>query len=167
MRMPGRIPVESLGTAHFPYHWDADALVARRQLLQFAVYTSGALFSVTALLAVLGLTRRPPSSPSRAIVSAKALAPGHAYYFNYPGPEDQAMLLHLPTGEFVAYSQKCTHLSCAVYYQPERARLYCPCHDGVFSPATGGPIAGPPDRPLPRINLQVRDGTIYATGVEA
>ena len=44
------------------------------------------------------------------------------------------MLLHLPGGRFVAYSQKCTHLSCAVYYQPERERLYCPCHEGVFDP---------------------------------
>ena len=45
------------------------------------------------------------------------------------------MLLHLPGGRFVAYSQKCTHLSCAVYFQPERERLYCPCHEGVFDVA--------------------------------
>ena len=41
--------------AEFPYHWDADDLVSRRELLQLAVYTSGALFGCTAILALLGL----------------------------------------------------------------------------------------------------------------
>jgi Rieske Fe-S protein len=31
---------------------------------------------------------------------------------------------------------------------------------------TGRPTAGPPRRPLPKITLDIRDGTIYATGVE-
>ena len=178
MRPSGRSPADSrlaVGSegdqikrwrGEFPYHWDADALVSRRQLLRFAVYTSGALFSATALLAVLGLVRSAPSTTRQPIIAASALPVGHAHYFNYPSPEDQAMLLHLPNGEFVAYSQKCTHLSCAVYYQPDQTRLYCPCHDGVFSPATGGPIAGPPDRPLPRITLALQGDTIYATGMQ-
>lgn len=84
----------------------------------------------------------------------------------YPGPEDEAVLLRLPGGLYVAYSQTCTHLSCSVYYQEERERLFCPCHDGVFSPLTGDPLAGPPVRRLPRILLAERDGTIYAVGVE-
>jgi arsenite oxidase small subunit len=82
---------------------------------------------------------------------------GHALYFNYPDPDDQAMLLHLPGGQLIAYSQKCTHLSCAVYFQPEQDRLYCPCHEGVFDVRTGEPVAGPPQRRLPRITLR-RDG---------
>jgi [acyl-carrier-protein] S-malonyltransferase len=40
------------------------------------------------------------------------------------------------------------------------------CAAGSFDLATGAPIAGPPQRPLPRINLEVRDGVIYATGIE-
>ena len=48
----------------------------------------------------------------------------------------------------------------------ERGELHCPCHVGYFDLATGRPIAGPPRRPLPRIALEVRDGIIYATGVE-
>jgi arsenite oxidase small subunit len=31
---------------------------------------------------------------------------------------------------------------------------------------TGRPLAGPPRRPLTRVVLEVRDGVIYATGVE-
>ena len=68
--------------------------------------------------------------------------------------------------DFVAYGQKCTHLSCAVVPEPEQKRFHCPCHDGSFDLATGRPLAGPPRRPLPRILLEIRDGALYATGVE-
>lgn len=141
----------------FPYHLDADELVSRRQLLQLAVWTSGALFAGTAILALLGrLDDRRRGEPTP-IARVDQIPEGEALYFNYPEPDDQAMLLHLPGGEFVAYSQKCTHLACAVYYQPERERLYCPCHEGVFNPRSGEPVAGPPVRRLPRIVLR-REG---------
>ncbi len=152
--------------AEFPYHWDADDLVSRRQLLQFAVYTSGALFASTALLALLGLIERPRSATTQPIARVNEVPEGQAFYFHYPQPDDQAMLLHLPGGRFVAYSQRCTHLSCAVYYQPERGRLYCPCHDGVFNPLTGDPVAGPPQRRLPQIQLRREGDQILAVGVE-
>jgi len=42
----------------------------------------------------------------------------------------------------------------------------CPCHHGYFDAQTGQPLAGPPRRPLPRITLALRDGVIYAKGVE-
>jgi nitrite reductase/ring-hydroxylating ferredoxin subunit len=153
--------------AEFPYHWDADDLVARRQLLRFAVYTSGALFASTAFLALLGvLTGRARPAPKQ-VARVGDVPEGRALYFAYPEPDDQAMLLHLPGGRFVAYSQRCTHLSCAVYYQPERGRLYCPCHEGVFNPLTGDPVAGPPQRPLGRITLRQDGDVLYAVGVEA
>ena len=146
----------------FPYHWDADEQVSRRELLQLAVYASGALFLGTAILAVLGRIRRAPRTPALPIARVEAVPEGHAVYFHYPALDDQAMLLHLPGGRFVAYSQKCTHLSCAVYYQPDRARLFCPCHDGVYDPESGEPIAGPPQRRLPRIALRQEGSQIYA-----
>jgi len=89
-----------------------------------------------------------------------------AVYFHYPGPEDQAMLLRLESGRFVAYSQTCTHLSCSVYFQKEQNRLFCPCHEGVFDTRTGEPVAGPPVRPLSRITLQANGDKLYAIGVE-
>jgi Rieske Fe-S protein len=152
--------------AEFPYHWDADDLVSRRRFLEFAVYTSGALFAGTTLLAILGLLQRPPETTAQVIARAADVQEDQPLYFSYPEPDDQAMLLRLPGDRFVAYSQRCTHLSCAVYYQPERARLYCPCHEGVFDPQTGEPVAGPPQRRLPRIRLR-RDGDmLVAEGVE-
>ncbi len=143
----------------FPYHWDVDELVSRRELLRLAVLASGTLFAGTAVLAVLGQVRDRRRGSPRVIARVDAVPEGGVLYFTYPGDDDEAMLLHLPGGRFVAYSQKCTHLSCAVYYQPERSRLYCPCHEGVFDPETGAPVAGPPQRPLPRIVLR-REGDL-------
>ncbi len=151
--------------AEFPYHWDADDLVSRRELLQFAVYTSGALFLGTTVIAALGLLRKPAVVEPRPIVRASEVAEGEAFYFNYPDPDEPAVLLHLPGGGFVAYSQTCTHLSCAVYYQSERARLYCPCHEGIFNPLTGEPVAGPPQRRLPQIELRQEGDLIYAVAL--
>jgi Rieske Fe-S protein len=50
--------------------------------------------------------------------------------------------------------------------KPEEGRLHCPCHEGHFSLASGEPLAGPPRRPLPRILLELRQGRVFATGVE-
>jgi Rieske Fe-S protein len=68
--------------------------------------------------------------------------------------------------EAVAYSQKCTHLSCAVYYSAGEQKLVCPCHRGYFSIEDGSVLQGPPPRPLPRIVLENRMEALVAVGVE-
>jgi Rieske Fe-S protein len=60
--------------------------------------------------------------------------------------------------EYVAYSQKCTHLSCTVYYSAKNDQLECPCHQGLFSVKDGSVLQGPPPRPLQQITLE-REGT--------
>lgn len=148
--------------AAFPYHWDADDDVSRHELLRVAVLASGALFAGTGLLAALGLVQRQGTTAPRLIARTTDVPRGGARYVAYPSAEDQAVLLHLPDGQFVAYSQRCTHLSCAVYYDRPRSLLVCPCHEGVFDPRTGDPVAGPPQRPLPRIVLRRRGTALYA-----
>jgi nitrite reductase/ring-hydroxylating ferredoxin subunit len=151
----------------FPYRWDEDDAVTRRELLRFAVYTSGALFAAAAGIAVLGTLRGPAGSagPRVAIARLSEIPEGEARYFRYPGPDDEAVLIRLRGGELVAYGQRCPHLSCAVVYQPDRRRVVCPCHEGVFDPRTGVPTAGPPRRPLTPIRLAVEGGVVYAAGV--
>ena len=151
--------------SEFPYRWDADERVARRELLGFAVYTSGPLFASTAALAARGRLGEQGGAEPRRILPLAELREGEAHYFRYPGPDDEAVLVRLTASRLVAYSQRCTHLSCAVVYQPVQARLYCPCHDGVFQLETGDPIAGPPRRRLPRIDVGVEDGIVIATGI--
>jgi Rieske Fe-S protein len=147
----------------FPYHWDADELIGRRNLLRFAVMASGALFASTGAIAALAQWRPLRTVKRMFIAKTGDVAPNSATYFTYPESGEQAMLLRLDNGNFVAYSQRCTHLSCAVYFDAGQRRLICPCHDGVFDPQTGVPIAGPPQRPLAKITLQQDGDNMYAT----
>ena len=86
--------------------------------------------------------------------------------FSYPTPQDPCILVRRSNGALAAFSQKCTHLSCAVYYAAARDRLECPCHEGYFSADNGRVLQGPPPRPLPRIRLDVRGEDIIAVGVD-
>jgi Rieske Fe-S protein len=91
---------------------------------------------------------------------------GGVKLFRYPGPEDPCILIRRSENEYAAYSQKCTHLSCAVYYSREKARLECPCHEGYFSVRDGRVLQGPPQRPLPRVVLQRRGDALVAVGMD-
>jgi len=79
---------------------------------------------------------------------------------------DRCILVRTSEEEYVAYSQKCTHLSCAVYSSAKNDRLECPCHQGFFSIKDGSVLQGPPPRSLPKIVLQTAGGKLVATGVE-
>lgn len=62
------------------------------------------------------------------------------------------------------FGQKCTHLSCPVYYAKEADRLECPCHEAGFDVKTGNVLYGPPPRPLDRIAVEIRNGEVWAMG---
>ena len=91
---------------------------------------------------------------------------GGVKLFRYPGPNDPCILIRRAADEYVAYSQKCTHLSCAVYYSRRADRLECPCHEGYFSAARRARAAGPPPRPLPRMILERRGDALVAVGMD-
>ena len=94
------------------------------------------------------------------------IAVGGVKLFSYPTPEDPCILVRTAPDSFVAYSQKCTHLSCAVYYAKDENRLECPCHEGYFSVEDGTVLQGPPPRPLPRVVLRREGNDLIATGIE-
>jgi nitrite reductase/ring-hydroxylating ferredoxin subunit len=151
----------------FPVDVPQDNYVARRDFVKFLVLTSVAFATGQLSIVAASLARRGRPEPAALpIVEADRLPVGGAKAFAYPGPTDACLLVRVDESTFVAYSQKCTHLSCAVVPEPERERFFCPCQEGSFDLRTGRPLAGPPRRPLPRIGLEVRDGVVYATGVE-
>jgi Rieske Fe-S protein len=90
---------------------------------------------------------------------------GGVKIFQYPGPQDNCLLVRKAVDEYVAYSQKCTHLSCAVYYSQKNNRLECPCHEGYFSIDDGHVLQGPPPRALPRVELQRRGDELIAISI--
>ncbi len=155
-------PEASRWRQEFPYSWDADDAVSRRELLRFAVFTSGALFAGTVSLAVLGEIDSQKRGSPKPIANVSQVRKGEAFYFNYPRSSDQAVLLQLPDGTYVAYGQKCTHLSCAVYYDAGKQQLLCPCHEGSFAIENGDVIAGPPPRRLKQILLEQRGDVLWA-----
>jgi nitrite reductase/ring-hydroxylating ferredoxin subunit len=152
--------------ADFPIRWAADHYVTRRELAKFLTLGSALLVGANVLLALLGRTRKRQRFAELTIARASAVASGTSLQFRYPSDGDPCILVRSADGRLAAYSQVCTHLSCAVTHRAVENDLYCPCHCGVFSPENGHPLAGPPTRPLPRITLVERDGDIIATGVE-
>lgn len=150
----------------FPTRWDDDHYMTRRELAKFLTLGSGLLASVSALIAFLGLTRRTPALPVRRIAGADDVPAGGALLFRYPTDEDPCILIRNAAGAFEAFSQVCTHLSCAVVHRPDEQVLACPCHRGSFSVNDGRPLAGPPTRRLPRILIEQRGADLVATGIE-
>ena len=151
--------------AEFPYPWNEDEVVTRRDTLRFLLAGSGALFLGTGVLTIVG--NLPSGAQVKAVPIARVgeLAENAWRVFDFPDQYAQGILINLPGKGLVAYSDVCTHLSCAVTYQGASKQLYCPCHEGFFDAATGEVLAGPPTRPLPLIELAVQNGIIYAVKV--
>jgi Rieske Fe-S protein len=151
----------------FPIDWPQDQYVERRDFLKFMVLTSAA-FTVGQLWIAFQQWYRRQSGQAAGvrIASIDDVAVGGALSFTYPDEHDRCLLVRLSAGEFVAFNQKCTHLSCAVIPRPVENSFFCPCHEGRFDLRSGAPTAGPPRRPLTRVVLEIRGRDIYAVGVE-
>ena len=147
----------------FPLTSAGEEEVARREFVRYLVLASGGFAAGNVGIAAWSAVRSVNEGEPRPIVELEAVAENSAHLFHYPTDADPAILLHLPGGELRAFSQKCTHLGCVVYYDPETTELECPCHEGFFDAATGDVLAGPPQRPLGRIEVEVRDGVVWAT----
>lgn len=150
----------------FPTDIPADDALARREFTKFLVLTSGAFVAGQGWIGLMSVAADEKELPEKRIAAVADVPIGRVVEFHYPTEDHPCLLIHLGEGQFVAYGQQCSHLSCAVVPDVEHNQLHCPCHNGYFEISEGRPIAGPPRRPLPRIRLAVRDGIIYATGVE-
>lgn len=152
--------------AEFPYERDDEAQVTRREFCNFLFLTSSVLFLGSAGFAgklAYNSSIAQAFSPLK-IAGAEALAPGTALNFHYPDEKDTAILIRAADGKYSAFDQKCTHLTCPVYYSKENDRLECPCHEGGFDVHTGNVLYGPPPRALDRIQVEVRNGEVWAVG---
>jgi nitrite reductase/ring-hydroxylating ferredoxin subunit len=153
----------------FPYGRGDEAQVTRPEFCNFLAVTSTALFA--GALGFAGKAaidaRRAENLSGMKVPGAEALLPGTSLNFRYPTEKDTAILVRGQDGQYYAYGQKCTHLSCPVYFDRNHQRLECPCHEGAFDVRTGNVLQGPPPRPLDRIDLEVRGGEVWAIGRKA
>jgi nitrite reductase/ring-hydroxylating ferredoxin subunit len=152
----------------FPIDWAQDELVSRKDLVKFICLTSLAFVAGQVWIVAKGLAGRRGAAalPGTAVATVDELPVGGAKTFTYPQGSTPRLLVRTGPAAFVAYDQQCTHLLCPVVPAFEEGRLHCPCHNGWFDLASGRPLAGPPRRALPRVTLEVRGATVYATGVE-
>jgi Rieske Fe-S protein len=151
----------------FPVDIAREEDVERRDFVKFMVLVSAAF--AAGQFWVVGkdiVRRRSPAPGIMPIARVDEVKVGDAISFHYPGEHDPCVLVRTDEQTYVAYNQLCTHLSCAVLPRMEERSLHCPCHEGSFDMMTGLPTGGPPRRPLPKITLEIRENTIYATGVE-
>ncbi|HYL12441.1 MAG TPA: Rieske 2Fe-2S domain-containing protein [Terriglobales bacterium] len=139
--------------------------VSRRQFAKFLVLTSLAMFVGNLWILVRSWFSRGPAYPAETVARLDEIPIGGVKLFPYPTPKEQCILVRTGSNDYVAYSQKCTHLSCAVFYSGAKNRLECPCHNGAFSVRDGSVLQGPPRRPLPRIRLERRGDELVATGI--
>lgn len=166
MKIPGSSQ-RPLWSEEFSIHSAEDKYVLRRQFTKFLVLTSFGMLAGNVWIWARSLfSRSRPELPAVPVAQASEIPVGGVKLFRYPTEHDPCILVRKMDGALVAYSQKCTHLSCAVYYSRESNRLECPCHEGYFSIETGRVLQGPPPRPLPKIAIEQRGGQIIATGIE-
>jgi arsenite oxidase small subunit len=150
----------------FSIHAAEERYVTRRQFGKFLVLTSLGMLAGNLWILAKSLWRREEALPARPVARVGEVPVAGAKVFRYPGPDDACLLLRTGEGSYVAYSQKCTHLSCAVFPSSDGRRLECPCHEGYFSVADGRVLQGPPPRPLPRVLLEERAGELWAVGMD-
>jgi Rieske Fe-S protein len=150
----------------FPYESAAEEEVTRREFARYLVAGAGVMAAGNLGLAAWTQLRAINRGEPRALIPLADVAVGATHLFRYPTDDDPAILLRLDEREVVAFSQKCTHLGCVVYFEAEEDRWHCPCHEGNFEPRTGAVISGPPPRPLGRIDVEIRDDTIWALGYQ-
>lgn len=105
-------------------------------------------------------------NPVRLVAQTSEIPVRGMKIFQYPTDVAPCILIRTSETEYVAYSRICTHNSCPVLWRPDDSVLFCPCHNGVFSVKDGGVLQGPPPKPLPRVQLQIRGNEIFAVGME-
>ncbi len=93
-------------------------------------------------------------------------------------PKGSAMTYEAPSGQkavvtrladagtvedFIALSSICPHLGCAVHWESNKDRFFCPCHNGAFD-SEGRPLEGPvkdANQSLSRYPLKVEKGLLF------
>jgi nitrite reductase/ring-hydroxylating ferredoxin subunit len=140
--------------------------VNRRQLTKFLTLASLGMFAGNLWILARSWFQKKPAYARKVVAGAGEIPVGGVKLFAYPEPGEQCIMVRTADDAYVAYSQKCTHLSCAVYYSRENDRIECPCHHGYFSIRDGSVLQGPPTRPLPRVMLERNGDELIAIGMQ-
>ena len=111
-----------------------------------------------------------PAKPDREgwlfVREVSRLAPGDSLAYELPNGSPVHITRQGGSGlaaDFKALSSVCPHLGCQVHWESHNERFFCPCHNGVFTPA-GKAVAGPPaeaGQSLLQYPLKVEKGLLF------
>lgn len=109
----------------------------------------------------------PPEAAESAVMSVSAgrpddVPPNTGTIFKFGA--EPGLLIRTTEGELKAFSARCTHLNCTVQYDPAQKLIVCACHNGQFD-LNGKNVAGPPPKPLPALNVNVRGDEVIVSKV--
>lgn len=157
---------EPLWKDEFSVFTSDERYVTRRQFTKFLTLASLGMFAGNLWIVLKARFAKTPPFPETEVAQLNEIPIRGVKLFTYPTPQDHCIMVRTGEEEYVAYSQKCTHLSCAVYYSAKEDRLECPCHQGFFSIKDGSVLQGPPPRPLPQITLTHDGSKLVAIAVK-
>ncbi len=133
--------------------------VTRRDFLKIAWGAAGALALAEAGGVVLSFfSPRVVEGEFGGIIEAgtvESFPPGSVTPFT----QGRFFLVRMPDGGFVALYRKCTHLGCAVPWNPAEGKFICPCHGSQFE-QDGQVINQPAPRPLDRFAVTIESGIV-------
>lgn len=156
------LPPKSPPEVDFPIDRVEAEHVSRREFAKFLCLVSGGMAVGSGWVAIKDKIIPPFRIQGEVFVCKTTdVTPGGTHPFTVEGSRIPFILIHLNDGSFRAYEQKCTHLSCAVYYSPDHNKIECPCHHGFFDANTGAVLQGPPPRPLPHLEVVIRNDEIF------
>jgi cytochrome b6-f complex iron-sulfur subunit len=156
------LPSKPAYEVDFPIERAEAAHVSRREFAKFLCLVSGGMAVGSGWVAVKDKIWKPFTFKGDFFVCKKSeIALGGTHAFTIGDSPIPFILNHLNDGEFRAYEQKCTHLSCAVYYSPKHDKIECPCHHGYFDAKNGTVLQGPPPRSLPHLEVVIKGDDIF------
>lgn len=146
----------------FPINRGEANQVSRRDFAKLLAVVSGGMVLGNALIAAKAFFSEEKNIGEKQKICSKNDIPiGGTKSFVLENDNVPYILIHTEEGEFYAYEQKCTHLSCAVYYKPGTMKIECPCHNGWFDVKTGDVLQGPPPRPLKKLLVTLVGDEIF------
>jgi cytochrome b6-f complex iron-sulfur subunit len=130
--------------------------ITRRDFLGLAWGTAAALVSSEIVLAGLRFLAPPEVAGEFGgtfnLGSPEGFPPGSVT----PVEAGRFYMVRLHDGGMLAVYRRCTHLGCAVPYEPAQGQFVCPCHGSAFT-MDGDVLNAPAPRPLDLFRLALND----------
>jgi arsenite oxidase small subunit len=147
--------------------------LSRRQLLAAGAAATSAAVVLDAEGA--GAAARA-TYPRHRVIALSRLRVNRPVNFSYPLKAQPNVLVDQghavpggvgPRKSIVAFSTLCQHMGCPVVYSRSQREFICPCHQSRYdAERLASIVQGVATRSLPRVLLEVRNGAVYAVGVD-